>query len=267
MVYVNYPNRDIHRIYVTMCNYISVHTCALVPLYVCYCGVWVYNLNSIQLCVPWCHQTFMSSAQLSPWPSARPQYLSLSNRLKGPKHPPPALLPVDPKDSYRCTWYASQTSSSLSSGKGSGTKIWIENAVCQNRNTCISGPDGSLSATYKHVHYRQSSIRSSVTGDRYRWTLWHREKCKSMIGSRMKSFRRSRVGRSCKTWTAFINMVLIYSKPSLESRTPGTAVSGDKWLLLNGVVPCYWASLIVSLSLQISFHWTMCYCSPLHYHL
>lgn len=154
------------------------------------------------------------------------------------------------------------------------------NTVCQNRNVCILGSSVCLSATCKCVYNRQSSIRSSVTGDRYRWTLCPREQCKSMIGSRMKSLRCLRVGRSCKTRTAFINMVLIYRKPSLESQTPGTAVSGDKWLLLNGAVPCCWASLVISLSLsvslalfpslplslQISFHWTMCHCSPPYYH-
>lgn len=54
---------------------------------------------------------------------------SLANWLKGPKNPPPVLLPVDPKDSHCCTWYASQTSPSLSSGKCSGAKIWIENTT------------------------------------------------------------------------------------------------------------------------------------------
>lgn len=57
----------------------------------------------------------------------------------------------------------------------------------------------------------------------------------------MKSFRCSRVARSCTIWTAFINMALIYSKPSLESQTTAQqlAVTNDaaEWCcpLLLGV--------------------------------
>ncbi len=91
-------------------------------------------------------------------------------------------------------------------------------------------------------------IRSSVTGDRYRWKLHPREQCESMIASRMRNFRCSWVARSCKNLDSFYNMVLIYSKPPLESQTLSTAVSSDKWLLLNGVVPRRYASLVVSLS-------------------
>lgn len=219
---------------------------------VCYCAAWS-KLNSHRY-VPGRPQTFMSSAQLWCWPSARPQYLPLAHRLKGPKHPPPALLPADPKDSHRCTWYASQTSPSLSSGKGIGAKIWIENTTLFVRIgmspgiRAYRGYDVSVSARCKRLRYRQSSIGSSVTGDRYRWTLHPGEQCKSMIVSRMENFRCSRVATSRKTWTAFINMAPIYSEPSLESQTLGTAVSGDKWLLLNGVVPRCCASPSVSLS-------------------
>lgn len=183
----------------------------------------------------------MSLAQLWCWPSARPQYLPLANRLKGPKHPPPALLPVDPKDSHHCTWYASQTLFELREGHRCKDMNRKHNTVCQNRNesrnTWISAYDVSVSARCKRLRHRQSSIRSSVTGDRYRRTLHPGEQCKSMIVSRMKNFRCSRVATSRKTWTAFINMAPIYSEPSLESQTLSTAVSGDKWLLLNGVVP------------------------------
>lgn len=126
------------------------------------------------------------------------------------------------------------------------------NAICRNRNesrkTCISGNDVFLSARCKWLHSRQSSMGSSVTTDSYEWTLHPREQCESMIVSRMKNFRCTRVTRSRKTWTAFINIVLIYSKPSPESQTLGTAVSGDKWLLLSGPVPYCRVSLLVSLS-------------------
>ncbi len=109
-----------------LCAYVCRNVCHwCVPL----CSLKVWYKLSLHHYVPGHPQTFMSLAQLWCWPSARPQYLPLANRLKGPKHPPLALLPVDPKDSHRCTWYASQTSPSLSSEKGISAKIWIENTT------------------------------------------------------------------------------------------------------------------------------------------
>ena len=77
-------------------------------------------------------------------------------------------------------------------------------------------------------YYRQSSIRSSVTGDSYmnpapRGAMPERD-CVQDEGLAVLAGGQERR----KTWKAFINMVLIYSKPSPESQTHGAAVSGDK---------------------------------------
>lgn len=77
----------------------------------------------------------------------------------------------------------------------------------------------------------------------YRWQVQMnpREQCKSVIESRMKSFRCSWVAMSKKTCTALINMVVIYSKPSLESQTAAQQLlvtnnccwmAGRSWLFL-----------------------------------
>lgn len=74
------------------------------------------------------------------------------------------------------------------------------------------------------------------------------EQCKSTIMSRTRDFR---VAMSCRTWTAEGNMVLIYSTYlPLEGQILGTALSGDKWLLLNGAVPLCCPSLLVSMKPQ-----------------
>lgn len=124
------------------------------------------------------------------------------------------------------------------------------NAVCQNRNesrnACISGYDVSLSARCKRLHSRQSSIGSSVTGDRYRWNLhpWGAMRERDCV--RDEELQVLQGGH--KDPGSFHKHGSHLQQPSLESRTPGTAVSGDKWLLLNGVVPCCCASLVFSLS-------------------
>lgn len=124
------------------------------------------------------------------------------------------------------------------------------------------GYDASLSA---RGFATGRAIRSSVTGDRSRWNLHPGEQCNNVIGSRMKSFRGSRVAGSCKPRTAFISMVLIYSKPSLESQITAQqlVVTNDCcWMVLSLAAGRPW----LRLRLRISFLWTMCYCLLHHYH-
>lgn len=145
------------------------------------------------------HDASMSSAGLWSWPSATPQHLSPANRLKGPEHLPPVLLPVDPTDSPCCTWYSSQTCTSLSSGKGSGAKIWIENTtlfvrigmspgMCAYRaSVCLYQRDASGLAPDRAL----SGHLLQVTGTDE--TCTPGEQCKSVIVSRMKNSGCSRV--------------------------------------------------------------------------
>lgn len=143
--------------------------CALVFLYVC---VWC-NLNSVHSLIPWWHQTFMSSPQLLSWPSATPHHLSLAKWLRGPQLSPSSAAPCG---SHRYTplylvCLSEQLLFELREGQRCKDMNREHNAVCQNRNesenTCIPGDDVSLSAG---VCNRQGSIRSSVRGDRCRWT-------------------------------------------------------------------------------------------------
>ena len=162
-----------------------------------------------------------------------------------------------PRGSQRlcCTWYASQTiSPSLSSGKDSGAQIWIDNTTLFVRIgmspgiraypalMCLYQQDASGFTTDRVLsgHLLQATATDETCTPGNHATAW-------LCPGWRTSGARGWPG-AAKTWTAFINMVLIYSKPSPESQTLGTAVSGDKWLLLNGVVPRCRASLVVSLS-------------------
>lgn len=180
-------------------------------------------------------KTCMSLAQLWSWPSARRHYLSPAKWLKGPQLPPPALLPVDPMDACRCTWYASQTSSSLSRGKGSGARIWIENTTLFVR----IGMSPGLRA-YRAAGWLYQLGASGFTTDRA--LSGHLLQATGTDGPRTPGGNARAWLRpgwralgaqwwpgAAETWTAFTNVVLIYNKPSLVSRSAAQqlAVTND----------------------------------------
>lgn len=147
--------------------------------------------------------------------------------------------------------------------------------ICQNRNeskrACLSAsavfgssrcncPTSPLNPFQSE---QLSGHLSQVTRTKEDLHPW--DQCRSMIGSGIKSLRCQRVARSCRTWKVFVNKALICA--SASPRSQNTA------LQLVVTNDCCWVVLSLStthpwlfLCLQISFHWTMCYFSWLHYH-
>ena len=239
--------------------------CSRASVCICFCA----TRACIHSCVSH-DETFMSLSPLWSWPWARPHSLSLAKWLKGPQNPPAASLPVDPRDAYGGIWYAPQTSSSLSSGKGSGASIWIENTTLFVRIGMSPGirvyrSDGaSLSGPCTQVCSGQSSIRSICYGRQVQMSP-------APPGPRQeRDWVQDEEALGAQRWLRSHRNLCSFHKHGshLQQTLPGepnrrTAVSGDKWLLLNGVVPGCRASLVVSPSPEFHFvkqYAIVCHC-------